>query len=82
MHAAPCVLQATFQIADHFLGQLSQVDGCHAHLLSLLLAIPHAVLDNTYGKLGRFLDTWTGGAEGVHRVSTAEEALAWAEAAR
>jgi pyruvyl transferase EpsO len=42
----------------------------HAHLLSLLLAIPHAVLDNTYGKLGRFLDTWTGGggggAPGVH----------------
>jgi exopolysaccharide biosynthesis protein PssK len=63
-------------------GRLVVTDRLHAHLLSLLLAIPHAVLDNTYGKLGRFLDTWTGGAEGVHRVSTAEEALAWAEAAR
>ena len=57
-------------------------DRLHAHLLSLLLAIPHAVLDNTYGKLGRFLDAWTGDAPGVHRFGTAEEALAWAEMAK
>jgi pyruvyl transferase EpsO len=63
-------------------GRLVVTDRLHAHLLSLLLAIPHAVLDNTYGKLGRFLDAWTGAAEGVHRVATVEEALAWAEAPR
>jgi pyruvyl transferase EpsO len=63
-------------------GRVVVTDRLHAHLLSLLLAIPHAVLDNTYGKLGRFLDAWTGAAEGVHRVATAEEALAWAEGAR
>jgi exopolysaccharide biosynthesis predicted pyruvyltransferase EpsI len=63
-------------------GRVVVTDRLHAHLLSLLLAIPHAALDNTYGKLGRFLDAWTGGAEGVHRVATAGEALAWAESAR
>ncbi len=63
-------------------GKVVVTDRLHAHLLSLLLAIPHAALDNSYGKLGRFLDAWTGGAEGVHRAATAEEALAWAEAAR
>jgi pyruvyl transferase EpsO len=63
-------------------GRLVVTDRLHAHLLSLLLGIPHAALDNTYGKLGRFLDAWTGDAPGVYRVRTAEEALAWAETAR
>ena len=63
-------------------GRMVVTDRLHAHLLSLLLAIPHAALDNTYGKLGRFLDAWTGDAPGVHRFSTAEEALAWAEMAK
>jgi len=63
-------------------GRLVITDRLHAHLLSLLLGIPHAALDNSYGKLGRFLDAWTGEAAGVHRVGTTEEALAWAETAR
>ena len=63
-------------------GRMVVTDRLHAHLLSLLLAIPHAALDNTYGKLGRFLDAWTGDAPGVHRFGTAEEALAWAEMAK
>ena len=63
-------------------GRVVVTDRLHAHLLSLLLAIPHAALDNTYGKLGRFLDAWTGDAPGFHRFGSAEEALAWAEMAR
>ena len=63
-------------------GRVVVTDRLHAHLLCLLLGIPHAALDNTYGKLGRFLDAWTGAAPEVHRVTTAEEALAWAENAR
>jgi pyruvyl transferase EpsO len=54
-------------------------DRLHAHLLSLLLGIPHAVLDNSYGKLSRFLDAWTGGAGLMQRVASADEAVAWAE---
>jgi exopolysaccharide biosynthesis predicted pyruvyltransferase EpsI len=60
-------------------GRVVITDRLHAHLLSLLLGIPHAVLDNSYGKLSRFLDAWTGGAALAQRVPSAEEAVAWAE---
>jgi exopolysaccharide biosynthesis predicted pyruvyltransferase EpsI len=59
-------------------GRVVITDRLHAHLLSLLLGIPHAVLDNSYGKLRRFLDAWTGQAAGVHRASSAEDAERWA----
>jgi pyruvyl transferase EpsO len=59
-------------------GRVVVTDRLHAHLLSLLLGIPHGVLDNSYGKLFRFLDAWTGDAPGVHRFATAGEALEWA----
>ncbi len=59
-------------------GRLVITDRLHAHILCLLLGIPHAVLDNNYGKLGRFLDAWTGEATGVYRASSTEEAERWA----
>ena len=59
-------------------GRVVITDRLHAHLLSLLLGIPHAVLDNSYGKLGRFLDTWTGGASGVHHAASTGDAEHWA----
>ncbi len=34
-------------------------DRLHGHILSLLLGIPHAVLDNSYGKVRWFYETWT-----------------------
>jgi pyruvyl transferase EpsO len=46
--------------------------------LCLLLGLPHAVLDNSYGKLSRFLDLWTGQAAGVYRASSLEDAERWA----
>ena len=61
-------------------GRLVITDRLHAHLLSLLLGIPHAVLDNSYGKLGRFLDAWTGGVEGVYRATSMADAEEWAAA--
>lgn len=48
--------------------------------MSLLLGIPHAVLDNSYGKLGRYLDVWTGGAAGVHSATSSDDADDWAAA--
>jgi pyruvyl transferase EpsO len=39
-------------------GRIVITDRLHAHILSLLLGIPHVVLDNNYGKLRRFCDTW------------------------
>jgi pyruvyl transferase EpsO len=53
-------------------------DRLHAHLLALLLDIPHAALDNSYGKLGRFLDAWTGEAAALHRAPTMADAERWA----
>ncbi len=61
-------------------GRVVITDRLHAHLLSLLLGIPHAVLDNSYGKLSRFLDAWTGGAAGVHRAASTQGAEGWAAA--
>lgn len=33
-------------------------DRLHGHILCLLLGIPHVVLDNSYGKVSRFVETW------------------------
>lgn len=34
-------------------------DRLHAHILCLLLDIPHTVLDNSYGKVSSFVSAWT-----------------------
>jgi pyruvyl transferase EpsO len=34
-------------------------DRLHCHILCTLLGIPHIVLDNSYGKVSSFVDTWT-----------------------
>jgi len=34
-------------------------DRLHAHILCLLLGLPHVMLDNTYGKIGAFHRQWT-----------------------
>jgi pyruvyl transferase EpsO len=39
-------------------GSVVVTDRLHAHILSLLLGIPHVILDNNYGKLRRFCETW------------------------
>jgi exopolysaccharide biosynthesis predicted pyruvyltransferase EpsI len=62
-------------------GRAVITDRLHGHLLCLLLGIPHAVLENSYGKLGRFLEIWTGGAAGVHRAASTDDAELWAAAA-
>jgi exopolysaccharide biosynthesis predicted pyruvyltransferase EpsI len=59
-------------------GRVVITDRLHAHILCLLLGLPHAVLDNSYGKLSRFLDLWTGQAAGVYRASSLEDAERWA----
>ncbi len=59
-------------------GRVVITDRLHAHLLSFLLRIPHAVLDNTYGKPGRFLDLWMPDAPDVYRAASLEEAEQWA----
>ncbi len=40
-------------------GRAVVTDRLHAHILCLLMDIPHVLLDNTYGKLSAFYETWT-----------------------
>jgi pyruvyl transferase EpsO len=41
------------------LGRHVVTDRLHGHILCTLLGIPHTVLDNNYGKLSRFIETWS-----------------------
>ena len=40
-------------------GDVAITDRLHGHILCLLLGIPHALLDNSYGKVRNFHETWT-----------------------
>ena len=60
-------------------GEVLVTDRLHAHILSLLLGKPHVLVDTGYGKIDRFVSTWTEDAPDFRRAGNAEEA---AEAAR
>jgi pyruvyl transferase EpsO len=55
-------------------------DRLHGHIFALLLGIPHVVLDNSYGKISRFMSAWTGASPLVHRASSPAEAAELARA--
>jgi pyruvyl transferase EpsO len=57
-------------------GRVVVTDRLHGHVLSLLLGIPHVVLDNSYGKLFGFLEAWTGHIPLVRHAVTPAEARA------
>ncbi|MEG8022012.1 polysaccharide pyruvyl transferase family protein [Sphingomonas aerolata] len=40
-------------------GRQIVTDRLHAHILALLLGIPHVALDNEYGKLSAYIAAWT-----------------------
>jgi len=56
-------------------GELVVTDRLHAHILSLLLDIPHVLLDNSYGKVAGFADQWTGDYAGLMRATNRAEAF-------
>ena len=57
-------------------GRVVITDRLHAHILCLLLGIPHVLLDNSYGKVRRVHETWTAGASGVRWAASPSEAIA------
>ena len=57
-------------------GETVVTDRLHAHILSLLLDIPHILLDNSYGKVAGFADQWTAGYAGLRRATSREAAFA------
>lgn len=60
-------------------GRVVVTDRLHAHILSLLLDIPHVAMDNSYGKVGAFAAHWTAGYRGFHRAASRSEAFALAQ---
>lgn len=62
-------------------GRTLVTDRLHVHICSLLLGRPHAVLDNSYGKIGRFMAAFSGGTELTYRASSLDDGLEWAAAA-
>lgn len=51
-------------------------DRLHAHILCVLLGIPHVMLDNSYGKVGAFHRQWTAVSETTWWATDPAEALA------
>jgi pyruvyl transferase EpsO len=49
-------------------------DRLHAHLLCVLLGIPHVLLENSYGKLRRVYETWTAESPLVRFAASPAEA--------
>lgn len=60
-------------------GRVVITDRLHAHVLALMLGIPHIALDNSYGKVHSTVETWTGVSPLVHRADSASQAAALAE---
>ncbi|WP_051010008.1 polysaccharide pyruvyl transferase family protein [Novosphingobium sp. PP1Y] len=56
-------------------GRVVVTDRLHAHILSVLLDIPHVALDNNYGKVSGFARQWTGVYEGYRSATTRAEAF-------
>ncbi|RVT90179.1 polysaccharide pyruvyl transferase family protein [Sphingomonas crocodyli] len=53
-------------------------DRLHCHIIALLLGKQHAVLDNNYGKIGRFMDAFSGRTSLSYSARTFDDALEWA----
>ncbi|MFC4553892.1 polysaccharide pyruvyl transferase family protein [Georgenia faecalis] len=47
----------------------------HAHILAALLGIPHAVADNSYGKVSSIYEEYTGAFSTAHLVDSLSEAV-------
>jgi pyruvyl transferase EpsO len=54
-------------------GRIVVTDRLHGHVLSLLLGIPHVLLDNNYGKVKSFYDTWTASSDLVRWARSPHE---------
>lgn len=61
-------------------GRVIVTDRLHVHILSLLQGKPHAVLDNSYGKIARFMAAFSGGTRLAYRAQSLPDAVEWARA--
>lgn len=61
-------------------GRVVVTDRLHGHILALLLGLPHVLLDNSYGKLDTFVQSWTTDCELTYRSDSIEDAVRMARA--
>ena len=59
-------------------GQAIVTDRLHVHICSLLIGRPHAVLDNSYGKVRRFMNAFSGGTDLSYKAESLDDGIAWA----
>lgn len=59
-------------------GRAIVTDRLHVHICSLLLGRPHAVLDNSYGKVRRFMSAFSGGTDLAYLATSLDDGIAWA----
>lgn len=59
-------------------GRALVTDRLHVHICALLLDRPHAVLDNSYGKIRRFMNAFSGGTALSYKAASLEDGVAWA----
>lgn len=69
------VRAAIAQFAGH---NAVATDRLHAHVLAVLLGIPHAVTDNSYGKISSIYDEYTGRFSTAHWATNLKEAMIFA----
>ena len=56
-------------------GKVVLTDRLHTHILSVLMDIPHIVIDNANKKISGFYNTWTKGYPRIRLVGNCDEAL-------
>jgi pyruvyl transferase EpsO len=59
-------------------GSAIVTDRLHVHICSLLIGRPHAVLDNSYGKVRRFMAAFSGGTDLSYQAASLDDGIAWA----
>jgi exopolysaccharide biosynthesis predicted pyruvyltransferase EpsI len=55
-------------------------DRLHVHVIATLIGRPHAVLDNSYGKVWNFMNAFSGGTELAYAATSIQDAVEWARA--
>jgi pyruvyl transferase EpsO len=53
-------------------------DRLHVHICSLLIGRPHAVLDNSYGKVRRFMAAFSGSTDLSYQAASLDDGIRWA----
>ncbi len=72
-HLAVHRLQRGLQLLSRY--QVTVSDRLHAHILCTLLGIPHVTLDNSYGKVSKFMNTFNSDWSQARHASDLPEAL-------